>query len=145
MHLICRPPGILGTWSASLAARPAAQQPLLLRGSALPAWAATQVQPADSVSGAIAELANVLHCIIFTPSMHPVLQRTSILCSCEIATLCRRQHPPASTLLWRGWHQAHLRARLPLRPDSVRIVPGLRGASGGVCGRCRAGAAGHSW
>ena len=145
MHLVCRPPGTLGTWTVSLAARLVAQQPLLQRASAFPAWAAIQVQPADSVSEAVAELVTMLHRSIIAFLMNPVWQRTSSFCSCDVAMVRRWQHSPASTLLWRGGHQAHLRARLPLRPDCVWIVPGLCGATGGVRGRCRAGLAGHSW
>ena len=54
----------------------------------------------------------------------------------------RRLHPPACLLLRRHRHEAHLRHRLPLWPDRLRLLPGSDRPSGPVCrGLCRS--AGH--
>ena len=42
--------------------------------------------------------------------------------------ICRRQHTAASALLWRCGREADVRSRVALRPHSLRLLAGSRGA-----------------
>ena len=50
----------------------------------------------------------------------------------------RRFHPSARSLLWCHRHEAHLRHRVPVWPDCLRILSGSDGAGGQERGDCAA-------